>query len=154
MIGFNFWNTIYFIEHTLKNRDAVYVRKWDPVLGYVSREEYFVGEIKSNNIDKKFYADRHLVFPDATLHRLAKATGYNYLADGCYRMHYLYYSGWICVPRHWELFDQTVSLDVFRKKYIDMFTVEYISAIGIPLTQAIMQIADIDVLTVALINEN
>ena len=100
-------------------------------------------------------------FTPTVLHRLSKATNYDYLKHGCYSMTLIRYANeWHTIPQHWVInypyilrtFSGSysyvnISISDLSKKYANMFTVEYICSLGIPLTQAIMQISDITIVT-------
>ena len=98
--------------------------------------------------------DIEIFYPDATLNRLTKATGYDYLSDGQYTTIYVvdnYDRGYI-VPKHWvpDVIDESYHeipyfFDVFYELHKNDIDIEYICGIGIPLTSAIMKIADITV---------
>lgn len=156
------------ISVALNVDDPVDIYEWSPHNGYIKRSWSRTKPKIDISVNRLNDIYNILTFSAATLHRLTKITGYDYMADGCYMLEHK--SFWdvtyreilrrsvdptfkrqLCflenlIPKHWSL-DQQIfeNIEDLRKKYIDMFTIEYICGIGIPLTEAIMKISDITI---------
>lgn len=135
-------------------------QKWSLQLGYIMYN-FDITTKQEYDFDISHHTDIKILYSDATLNRLTKMTGYNYLCDGQYTLASVYYRDKsYYVPKHWtfdlpdksrrpDYYTVRTSFDEHYQKHKDDIDVEYICGIGIPLTQSIMKIADIDIVIIS-----
>lgn len=161
----DFYKTIYFVHGTMNDVYDLNAPFAGHLFDYTSQQGY-IGEtylldnkkIDHIKIDKLNDLCKILKFPDATLNRLTKATNYDYLRDGCYTMKpvFCHPNTLYFVPKHWvtncpaENIVIHIDEDIrtFSKRFVGMFTAEYICSTGIQMTDRILSISDITIISV------